>query len=138
MEELLKTALLRGCGPFDELRLQGIIRRVFGWGEEEVSYLCNDFWLKRGHNIVEHGPLLCDVSGGKLGLSLSEPDMWVSRPEWRELDAYSRNVSAGGVAFHQGWAIFFDICRFHGSRQDHQLSGRGALWRNYRANTVGH
>ena len=57
-------------------------------------YLCNDLWLERGHNIVEHGPLLSDVPGSKLGLNLSEPDMPVSGPKWRELDIHSSNVSA--------------------------------------------
>ena len=94
VEELLKAPLFRSCCPFDELRLQGIVRCVFGWGEEEVSYLRNNFLLERGHNVVEHGPLLSDVSGSKLGLNLSKPDMRVRRPEWREFDAHGSNVSA--------------------------------------------
>ena len=94
VEELLKAPLFRSCCPFDELRLQGIVRCVFGRGEEEVSYLCDNSRLERGHNIVEHGPLLSDVSGSELGLNLSKPDMRVRRPEWRELDAHGSNVSA--------------------------------------------
>ena len=61
-EELLETALLRSRGALDQLCLEDVVRFVFRRGEEEVPNLGREFWCKRGHHVVETGPLVGDVA----------------------------------------------------------------------------
>ena len=61
-EELLETALLRSRGTLDQLCLEDVVRFVFRRGEEEVPNLGHELWCKRGHHVVETGPLVGDVA----------------------------------------------------------------------------
>ena len=48
-----------------------------------------EFRGERGNNVVELGTFSGDVPRVKLGLHLSEPQLWVRRPEGWDLDSDS-------------------------------------------------